>query len=128
MDTTDSLKVEKIKSEKKDNQTETEKNCSFERSIKKENSRICTLRIFEKIKNRIRKLKNYWNSSKKMIPHIFKLTMKIDNEKFEFHDLSLKGNFVSSSIIFDAFSQRMGVDDEYIFSDINEPMIFSGEN
>lgn len=45
----------------------------------------------DKIRNKIRKLKGFWNYKPRMMPHIFKLVVREDREVFELHDLSLKG-------------------------------------
>lgn len=112
-----------LSSEKKDNSS------VLDRNQMRSSNKLLSIRFYEKMKNKIKKLKLYWNSTKRMIPHIFKLTMRAEKETFEFYDLSLKGNLPSNSINLESDLFKMGQeeeedDEEYVFSDLNGAMNF----
>ena len=58
---------------------------------RKETRRFPSKLSDNKIKNKIRKLKGFWKERARMMPHMFKLLFREDADRFELHDLSMKG-------------------------------------
>ena len=93
LETFDSIKINKIQSEKNletTKETIAKNNCSdqfIQQNLPKKNAQ----RGLEKLKNKIRKIKQTWEGSVKTISPVFKLIVENGNDFFEIHDLSFKG-------------------------------------
>ena len=90
----------------------------------KTESRRTNSKVFEKLKKKVRKLTNFWDSKQKSMPHLFKQQVIDELGTFELIDLSFKGR---DGVGLEEGGVLSMVSELYEFSDISAQYAFDFE-